>query len=431
MGRSVSELQNECASRGIELPGGKVSSKVMIKLLAAYSIEQRGGWDSLSWGMQQRLKLDDLMLCYPYKHMKPEEQRECMTSDNWIAERKLNGCRMLITYHPDEGFGFFSRSISVTDFLPIDYTDKILLKYVKHGVSLYPAKSFKGVFEKSFVLDAEALCDKVDIDTTLYRGKQGTVTGSKLNAVITMLAIETDISHRIQREQAPLRLVVFDALHTSRGCDSKSIVDEPLRERLITREFLVDQLRRKGGIAIEEVDYECERKQEFYDQLLAEGDEGIVLKNLDSSYIRTSSRSRKGFVKRKRTMEEAGGADIDAYITGFVPSSPKRAWSNLIGGLEMSTMLQDDAGNEWSAVIAVVSAMTMEMREKMTVYDDEGKPALNSDFLRRVLVINGQDVSPKSKRFMHATADWDRGFREDKSFTQCKMEEKFLNSQIL
>ena len=105
--------------------------------------------------------------------------------------------------------------------------------------------------------------------------------------------------------------------------------------------------------------------------------------------------------------------------------------AHLIGGLEMSTMLVDEDGNEREAVIAVVSAMTMEMREAMTMYDVDDKPVLNPNFLRKVLVVNGQDVSPKSKRFMHAVGDWDRGFREDKSWTECRMEEKFLNSQIL
>jgi len=435
MGRKISELREECFSRGIELPEGKISSKVMIKLLAEYSIEQRGGWGKLSWGLQQRLKLDDLMLCYSYKHLKLEEQQECMESDNWIAERKLNGCRMLITYHPDEGFGFFSRNISVTDFLPIDYTNKILIKLKRlqpdwcnlEGEGLVNAKSLKGVFPYSFVLDAEALCDKVDINTTLYRGKQGTVTGSKLNAVITILAIETDISHRIQREQAPLRLVVFDVLQSGVKMSWK----EDLWHRLNTREYLVDQLKHRVGIEISEVDSNCDSKQEFYEKMLAEGDEGIVLKNMHSPYIRTSSRSKRGFVKRKRSMEEAGGVDIDAYITGFVPSNSKNAWAHLIGGLEMSTALVDENGNERETVIAVVSAMTMVLREAMTIYDGEGKPVLNPRFLRKVLVINGQDVSPKSKRFMHAVCDWDRGFREDKSWTECRMEEKFLDSQVL
>ncbi len=129
-------------------------------------------------------------------------------------------------------------------------------------------------------------------------------------------------------------------------------------------------------------------------------------------------------------MKEAGGADIDAYITGFVPSSPKNAWAHLIGGLEMSVMLVDKNGNEQETVIAVVSAMKYTLREEMTVYVD-GKPALKPEFLRKVLVVNGQDVSPKSKTFMHAVGDWDRGFREDKSWTDCRMEEEFLNSQIL
>jgi len=430
MGRSNGDLIKECQSRGIKLPESKLHSKDMIKLLSQDSIEKRGGWNNLSWGMQQRLQLDDLMLCYPYKHMKPEQQNDCMTSDEWIAERKLNGCRMLITYHQQEGFGFFSRNISVKDFLPVDYTEKILLRYQGELLEAGDLK-FKELFDQAFVLDAEALCDEAHIDTKRYTpgGKGGTITGKKLNAVITILAIEKEISHRIQREQAQLNLVVFDCVMYG----LEELRHTSLKKRMFYRKHSLRMLSDQG-ILMKLVDSNIDwgvSKQDFYDQVLLGGDEGIVLKNLKSEYDMTGHRTRTGFVKRKRSVKEVRGADIDAFVTGFVPSNPKNAWAHLIGGLEMSVILVDKDGNERQKCIAVVAAMTMEMRKSLTTYDEGGRPQLNPEALGRVLVVNGQDCSAKAERFMHAVADWDRGFRDDKTYVDCRMDESFLNSQIL
>ena len=80
---------------------------------------------------------------------------------------------------------------------------------------------------------------------------------------------------------------------------------------------------------------------------------------------------------------------------------------------------------------ASVSSMPLKLREEMTKIGDDGKPCLKDEYYNRVLVINGQDLSPKSMRFMHATANWERGFRDDKSWMDCEMDEKFLKSQVL
>ena len=431
MQRNLSDLVDECKVRGIELlfPPKTYGKRGLIQLLAEYSIQKLGGRDKLSWGMRQRLKIESPMLCFAFKNLKPKEREDCMVSGDWIAERKLDGCRMIMTYHPDEGFVFFSRNISVENFLPVDYSDKILVQRVGQGLN--QGSRYKKTLSLPFVLDTEVLCDAENIDTTIYRGKQGTVTGTALNAATSILSIEIIDSHRIQREQAPLRIVVFDILQAGEG----DLMDGPLVGRLIARYRIVRAMQQMG-FQITEVDSVDDDRQEFYDHIVAEGGEGIVLKNLNSPYIATTSRRRTGFVKRKRSMEEAAGGDIDAFITGFVPSNPKKSWAHLIGALEMSVQLlgpPNESGDRTieERVIASVASMPLKLREEMTTVGTDGIPRLKQEYFCKVLVINGQDMSPKSKRFMHATIDWKRGFREDKSHLDCEMEAEFLESQIL
>lgn len=423
----LSDLRLELEKRGIDPTtveplhnGKKVSSKDYIRTIQEYEIEQLGGFSSLSWGMQQRLNLGEPMLCANYKDMKQHEQEECMTSDYWIAERKLDGVRMITTYHPNEGFGFFSRNLSVKNFLPGDYTNIIL---INHQGVLKEAKDTIGIYIMPFVLDTEATSKTSVIDTTKYKKNGGTVTNSRLNAINTILSDKTN-SHTIQREQCEVTIITFDCLNYQ----NEPITTSALRCRLLKRADLMDSLVNEGFI-VEEANYSCISKQEFYDTLIAAGEEGVVLKNLNSPYCSTGSRAKDGFVKRKRTVSEAYGSDIDAYIVGSSASNKKNKFAHLIGAVDLAVMLQMKDGSEEEKIIASVGAMPLAMREEMTVIA-MGEPTLNPRFHRKVLTIDGQDISPKSKSFRHARADWDRGFRTDKTSMDCKLDEEFIDSQI-
>jgi ATP-dependent DNA ligase len=424
----LSDLQQELIDRKIDLNsveplhnGKKITSRDYIRTIQQYEIEQLGGLSALSWGMQQRLSIHEPMLCASYKDMKPHEQEECMTSIDWLAERKLNGVRMLMTYCPHEGFEFFSRNLSVKNFLPVQYTDTILIEW---NNKLLTAKEFVGFLPTKFVLDTEACCKKKIIDTTRYRKKGGTTTNSELNAISTTLSIEPEISHKIQREQCAVSLIVFDCL-----CyDSQ---DEKFYS-LIARKNSVEDVvffLNDSRIKIEQVDWISKNKEEFYKQIVEEGGEGIVLKNKNAPYCSDGSRAKDGFVKRKRTVAESYGSDIDAYIVGVEPSNKKNKFSHLIGAVNMAVMLQMKDKSETETIIASIGAMPLEMREAMTMIV-EGEPCLRPEYMHKVLVIDGQDISPKAKRFRHARADWDRGFREDKSSVDCKLSAEFLDSQI-
>ena len=151
------------------------------------------------------------------------------------------------------------------------------------------------------------------------------------------------------------------------------------------------------------------------------GGEGAVLKHAKGAYI-PGGRKKDIAIKIKRTMSGDIGDDLDAFISGYVNTIE---WNKkgLIGGVELSVYLN---GNEH--VVATVSSMPDEVREQLTdhhwydptgEYESDRKPRLASQFYGKVLTIDGQELSARNKRLMHAKADWARGFRQDKDATQC------------
>ena len=426
MQRTLAELKQECTDRGIPVESRKYGKKELISMLQEYSFRQLGE-ENISWGLRKRLEMESPMLCFSFKHLKPEQKETCMNSLDWLAEVKCDGVRMVATYHPLEGFKFFSRNLSVTDFLPVEYTDKILVWPTKQGVLPQLGYEFATFFSKSFVLDCELTCSNPNIDTTQVRGKYGTETETVLNAVTSILSIKAADSIDIQKHQdCPLEFQVFDVYEF----DNRPIWKQRLSERLIARCRLVSRILGHGW-QVQEVKGTTTNKREFYDQLLADGGEGIVLKNLDSPYIPTTSRRRDGFVKLKRSMQESVGSDIDAFIIGFVESNPKKGWAHLIGAIKMGVFIPHPSGESKIHHIASVASMPLAMREAMTIQDENGKPSLKYEYLQKVLVINGQDIAPKSLRFMHAIADWKRGFRDEKNYLDCEMSQEILDSMVL
>ena len=170
-------------------------------------------------------------------------------------------------------------------------------------------------------------------------------------------------------------------------------------------------------------------KKAYFDSLVVNGAEGIVLKNLRSAYIPGigNFRDKNSTIKLKRTMSMAGQTDIDAFVIGFTRGEE---WdkAGLIAGLKMGVYLLDGDKRElhW---IATVSGIPLLLRMQMSqvVY---GEPELREDVYHRVLTIDGQDISARNQRIAHAKADWVVGFRTDKNEDQCVMMKSFLESQM-
>lgn len=421
--RTLAELLRDCQKRGIEVdPTVKYGRRELVAKLAAQSIQMRGGMEKQSWGFQMRMKMESPMLCFAYKHLKPQEQENLNKSSRWIVEKKYDGCRLIACYHPNEGFTFWGRNISVDDYLPVEYTGTLLL--IKDGGVRNPGE-FKGVWAQAFMIDTEVLCDNKNLDTTLFSQK-GVVTGTELNAVSAILAMNEVDSHQMQMTQAPLRLEAFDIMYFDKSGLTKSKLE--LRKKVLNP--LIIQIGKHAPIT--ESAWTSEGKEDFYKKITEAGGEGIIYKNLDMPYLITESRPRTTQVKRKRSVAESMGGDIDAFVCGFVASDESKSWGELVGALKMAVFLKngDSEKEHW---IASISSMPLAMRQQMTEKGPDGKAQLKKEYYGRVLTINGQDISSRKEtlRFMHSTADWNRGFRVDKTKFECVMEEEFLHSQVL
>ena len=423
--RTHQELVDECRQRSIEVPSGKQSKQQLIDLLAAHSLTLR---EYVGWGLEMRMAMESPMLCYPFKHLREDEKAEIMDSVRWIAEQKFDGCRMPITYHPDEGFRFFSRNISLVDYLPVEYTEKIVL--IKGDKVMRPW-DFKGTFKKCFVVDSEVTTDNPNIDTTIYR-KSGVVTGTELNAVSAILAMNTEDSIHLQLSQASLDFNIFDLMVLGDSGWESQVWNLPLHKRKDLLSTMMNVLETR--LPFVRVEYVSGKdKQEFYDQLISDKREGIILKNLDAPYVPRDTHHVRGHqVKLKRNMRESAGQDLDLFILGAVPAKKGKGWEDYIGGLKLGVYLRN--GDESQTEIhwlATVAAIPLELRKRMTITGPDGSPDLDPEFLRKVVVVNGQDVSSKSLRFMHATIDWKRGFRNSKNYLDCVLPREFITSHVM
>ena len=166
------------------------------------------------------------------------------TGGPWSVERKLDGIRIQAHKRGDE-VRIFTRSLD-------DITDR--LPEVVEVVAALPAETL--------VLDGEAIALHPD-----GRPQPFQVTGART-------ASSRNPEHL--RRQTPLTTYVFDVLHY----DGRSLLDEPLSAR---REVMQGLLQPQNRVASVVTDGP-EVAQQFFDDQIAAGHEGVVIKDLASPY---------------------------------------------------------------------------------------------------------------------------------------------------
>lgn len=413
-----SDLLFKAGELGVDIPEGLTNKEIEVILGTNYYNKHP---EVQTFGMQKRLfEYQTPQLCFSFKELKPEEQKNILQSDDWIAETKIDGLRCIVSYHPDYGFEFFSRDISELTFLPNNYTDKILLI---HNGKVRTPKSYKGMFKQSFVIDGEVLVVNKNLDVTKHGGG---FSVTELNATVSILGSAPERAKQIQMEGNALHFYMFDCLEMG----GKRITGLPLRQRRKCLENLLGVLGNFTPFKI--TTSNIDNKQKFFDDIVAAGGEGVVLKNLDAEYFATTSRKRAVQVKMKRTVSNALNSDIDAFISGSIFPKKNSALDiqKLIGGIKVSVFLEEDNGDLTEHWIGTISGITDSLRRKMTVLDENGNPVLNPEYLDKVLRIEGQDISSTNHRLSHCRAvDWN--FRVDKGSNDCILSREFIESQIL
>ena len=318
--------------------------------------------------------------------------------EDFVAEFKLNGCRCVTVYTPEEGFRFFSRNETVTDFLNNEFTEKLV--FIKNGV-ITKGSDYKNVFPCRFVLDGELL---VDDDAMTFEGRHYENMEDFLQGILSSLpqrAIDYQLSgHTIrlccydilyfepnpsadypiytydfkEKELSKADVdwvwdtfhlyleecgfkkkydrstkLLFNYLYSLKDTPKYDVRKMPFHKRRIARKKVLDVLS-KAGLPFSEVEGEDTFKAAYLDNILRSGGEGILVKNLDAPYISAlkSSRSHKACMKIKQKVSEmmkndGKHADFDVFISGCNPPKSDRI-KEMIGALKCSIYLENEFG---------------------------------------------------------------------------------------
>lgn len=400
--RRIDYLDSLCRELGLEVKqaGNKLRKDDYVRALRNhFLLEKYGSIDNIPWSMKFMLSIECLQLCRRIQTLKESDQQKVWESDDWIAEEKIDGNRMVLLWDADEKqFHFFSRNNSMVDYLPQDYKDTIYIT----------SNNFD--YDKNFVLDTEVISTSPNIETN------DTQCLTQLQSTSALLALNQDDSIAIQRND-PLKFIVFDCLY-----HDESYMDKPWVERHKQTELLCNILKEHNfncelNPVIENTEYNKNKKREFFDELIDNQKEGIVLKNKYAKYHATSSRTID-CVKVKRSTSDSLTNDIDAFITDYVVGNDDTRNENMVVGFIFSVRLEKEDGTIVNHKIAVCSNISDYIKEDATVIDDNGNVSLNNDYYFRVATLKGQNISARNMRLTHAVIDT---WRPERSADTCEV----------
>ena len=386
--RRMDYLKADCELKGISItPSGKrIMKDDYVKALREWHITKKyGSMDNIPWSMKFMLSIECPQLCKRIKDLKPDQQDLVWNSNDWIAEEKIDGVRMIIVWDATEKkFHFYSRNNSVTDYLPQDYSDTIFVT----------AKNFD--YQNNFVLDSEIISSNSCLETNTHCLTQ-------LQSTAALLNLNSEDSKTIQKKY-PLKFVVFDCLY-----DSSSLIDEIWEVRHQHAAELCGKLLESGfccelNKVVENTADNQYAKREFFDAVISRCGEGLVLKNRNAKYHATSSRTID-CVKVKRSTADALTKDIDAFVTDYVVGKDDTRNSNMVVGFVFSILLKKQDGSVVTHPIAVCSNVSDLIKDDATVISEDGQVKLNPDYYGRVATVQGQNISARSLRLTHAVID--------------------------
>jgi ATP-dependent DNA ligase len=420
--KTLNELQQMAVSLGIYVDKGsgknqKIMKEDLIHPIRNYFLLQRyKDITKIPKHLELILSLKSPMLAKRIDELKPELQEAIWKSDQWYFEEKLNGCRFFLV-KTGKGLHLYSRHNSVTDLLPIEYSENIV----------YPENFDLDKIKDDFILDTEITSDYDCINTSL--DKYGVQTETMLQVVTSLINCDPQRARLIQKkENLILTFNVFDCIYYN----GSWILNEPLTKR----RPLAFELWRKlsdAGFKIRPVRSNRSNKKEFYKGIILSGGEGCICKKIDGIYIPDSNRQNDGWIKIKRSMSEMTSMDdvfgdtIDGWISGFEPGKPDKGLQDYVGTIKVSIYIRKKDGTLYEHEIAHISGIDMKLRTDMTE-TVEGIPTLRASYYGTIVEIDGVSISGRAKRLNHATLN---GFRYDKTKLDCVMDEEFLEKNIV
>lgn len=309
------------------------------------------------------------------------------TSREWMAAEKYDGVRAVL-YVVESGLVFLGRNHTQGTGQYNDLTDNVRHLQVK-------ADSLAGT-----VLDGELLFRGDRLDTG------SVVTDSMLSATCALLNCEPDKSQALQAKHGRLVYVVFDCMRFK----GQDVRDLPLSERLKYTAIAYAELKMQLGDYVElerHTNGTPAEKEALYQQVVADGGEGVMYKDLKASYSRNPTSRPSSWLKRKKRYT------TDAFVTGYIPG--EAGFTGLVGALILS--VRDGAHN---VEIAACSNMELSFRRKISLSDG----TLDPQWYGKVFEVSFQERSARVGRGRHAVIEHER---PDKSNVQCTLEDMRLS----
>lgn len=417
-GRKVSELKEIC--EGLELNviatgknGRFMKSDYIIALRDYYLKKIFGHKDNAPISLKLMLELESPMLSCQHKDLsKDVEPKLWIDDNNWTAEEKMDGARMITMLFAGGGFSAFSRNNSDVNYLPIPYNNQIYVGTIDWSK-----------ITDTFILDNEIICTNPNVQTSFNNLE----TETMLQAVTSLLALKKEDTIALQKMyDRPLKFMAFDCIYWN----GEWIMDKPLKER---REYLLKAVEQmiEAGFNVEVNKWVTTNKKAFYKNIIKNGGEGIIMKDENSVYKAVSSRAHRSWAKVKKTMSEmltetGTGDTIDGAITGYTLGEGKN--EGKVGSVEVSINLECDDGSVITHKIAYVGGFDDALRDDMTLIDENGNVTLNPKYYGKIVEVDGYGISSRVMRLRHAVLI---RFRDDKNFEDCIYTEKFIKSMIL
>jgi bifunctional non-homologous end joining protein LigD len=246
---------------------------------------------------------------WKFKQIKPQKARGVLTPEiwidpNWVAEVKHDGDRRIAQFCWEEGLIRFTGTRESVD--GSGYVDKTANL---PQLSMHPPRTLDGT-----VLDGEIIAPHA-------RG----LPGGKSKHVTAVMGSLPERAIEFQEKHGWLEYVVFDCLYF-KGMDIRG-------EKLYTRRaYMLEVLSQwKNKFATQAEQIAGAAKEKYFKTLLAQGEEGVVLKSKYHTYG-----DEKLWVKVK------GVWTADVIITGFEPGKGK--YQGSVGAIEFGQWVSKGTG---------------------------------------------------------------------------------------
>ncbi|OGF44761.1 MAG: hypothetical protein A2536_09445 [Candidatus Firestonebacteria bacterium RIFOXYD2_FULL_39_29] len=385
--RTYNELFKRCDELGIPINPSNGYTKEGLQNLIRDHLWQRDHPD------EKMLLQVEPELAQSIEELNDKKAEDIWNSKDYCAQLKLDGNRILLHIGKTSNRATSRRKSDVT-FLFSEKTD-----------NMPSQRDFLLPDYEGTVLDGEAIMPVPDLDTG------SVITSSELQSTSAVLNCSPDLSKKLQ-EGRPIIYHIFDVIYWK----GKNVMplSYDIRLNLVDNIFL--EINSRGGSNyFSRVETVLDNKKQFYQDMIAQGKEGVMLKSLNSIY--EPGKRTWNWLKVKEWSE------YDGIITGWLPSTEGKGYENLIGSLEVSAYDE----NRILRPIACVSPRSLEERKSLTQINNSGQVGLKADILGKVVTVRGREWSGKSIRLKHAVLlTW----REDKSPEDCAINFNTIKSKL-